>query len=46
MSSDSAATIADVSDGKAWAAIELVRSVCLQGNLRVFSVARSSVHTM
>ena len=34
VSSDSTLTIADISDGKAWAAIEIVRSVCLQGNLR------------
>ncbi|KAH9061154.1 hypothetical protein EDB87DRAFT_1830990 [Lactarius vividus] len=31
VSSDSTSTIADISDGKAWAAIEIVRSVCLQG---------------
>ncbi|KAI0258551.1 hypothetical protein BC834DRAFT_975040 [Gloeopeniophorella convolvens] len=31
VSSDSAASIADISDGKAWAATEAVRSVCLQG---------------
>ncbi|KAI9457599.1 hypothetical protein BJY52DRAFT_1204514 [Lactarius psammicola] len=31
VSSDSTPTIADISDGKAWAAIEIVRSVCLQG---------------
>ncbi|KAH9173803.1 hypothetical protein EDB89DRAFT_2153622 [Lactarius sanguifluus] len=31
VSSDSTSIIADISDGKAWAAIEIVRSVCLQG---------------
>jgi hypothetical protein len=32
ISSESTSTIADIAEGKAWAAIEVIRSVCLQGN--------------
>ena len=31
VSSDSASTISDIQDGKAWSAIEVIRSICLQG---------------
>jgi hypothetical protein len=34
VSSESTPMIADIADGRAWAAIEVVRSVCLQGDLR------------
>jgi hypothetical protein len=33
VSSESASIVADVADGRAWAATEVVRSVCLQGDL-------------
>ena len=32
--SESTSIVADVADGRAWVAIEVVRSVCLQGDLR------------
>ncbi len=35
VSSESTPIVADVADGRAWAAIEVVRSVCLQGDLRL-----------
>ncbi|KAI9464782.1 hypothetical protein F5148DRAFT_1276411 [Russula earlei] len=31
LSTESTSTVVDIADGKAWAAIEVVRSVCLQG---------------
>lgn len=34
VSSESTSIFADIADGRAWAAIEVVRSVCLQGDLQ------------
>lgn len=34
VSSESTPIVADIADGRAWAAIEVVRSVCLQGDLQ------------
>jgi len=33
VSSETTQIVADIADGRAWSAIEVVRSVCLQGNL-------------
>jgi hypothetical protein len=44
MTTESTSTIADIAEGKAWAAIEVIRSVCLQGDLKLPPPCSSRLH--